>query len=66
MTHNLNLEGAPKALLETCRCLRETGLIEPLIVSPVEGPLRAEYKSAGMRVVVGPTPFSGGPALREL
>ena len=45
VTHNLNLEGAPKALLETCRCLTETSLIEPLIFSPLEGPLRAEYRS---------------------
>jgi glycosyltransferase involved in cell wall biosynthesis len=58
VTHNLNLEGAPKAILEATRTLVREGRIVATVISPMEGPLRAEYEAAGVavEVVVIPSP----------
>jgi len=52
VTHNLNLDGAPKALYEVATGLKTKGQIEPTILSPVDGPLQAWYDKAAVNVVV--------------
>jgi O-antigen biosynthesis protein len=48
VTHNLNHEGAPKSAFELILGLYKRNIINPIIVSPREGPLRALYESAGI------------------
>jgi glycosyltransferase involved in cell wall biosynthesis len=50
VTHNLNYEGAPLCMLEMAVGLKRRGEIDPLVLSPVDGPLRAEYAAAGIAV----------------
>jgi GT2 family glycosyltransferase/glycosyltransferase involved in cell wall biosynthesis/SAM-dependent methyltransferase len=54
-TVNLNLEGAPIDQLEMTVGLRDRGVIEPIVHSPQDGPLRAEYERLGIRVEVRDT-----------
>ena len=51
-SHNLNHEGAPHCLYEIAVWLKNVNLIEPLIFSPTDGPLRALYESQGIRVII--------------
>jgi GT2 family glycosyltransferase/glycosyltransferase involved in cell wall biosynthesis len=48
--HNLNFEGAPLVQLEITLGLRDAGVIDPIVHSPWDGPLRAEYESRGIPV----------------
>jgi glycosyltransferase involved in cell wall biosynthesis len=59
-SHNLNLEGAPASQLELAVRLQERGRIAPVIVSPSDGPLRAEYEARGIEVQLVRNPFQGG------
>lgn len=52
----LNWEGAPRSQFELIVGLRERGVIDPVVYSPSEGPLRAEYEAAGIPVHVFPPP----------
>lgn len=52
ITHNLNNEGAPTTFLDLCIGMKETGLVDPIILSPADGPLRAAYEAAGIEVIV--------------
>lgn len=52
VSHNLNYEGAPIALLDVVIAMTEQKLIDPVVISPVDGPLRATYEAAGIRVIV--------------
>lgn len=52
VTHNLNHEGAPRLLLELITGLKRRGHVEPVVVSPVDGPLRQEFEQAGIQVTV--------------
>ena len=52
--HNLNHEGAPYSQYEMTVGLKEKGVIDPLVFSPVDGPLRALYESCGIRVIINP------------
>jgi GT2 family glycosyltransferase len=54
VTHNLNHEGAPNSALELILGLKQRGLIDPVVISPREGPLRKEYERAGMPVRIVP------------
>ncbi|HEY6329107.1 MAG TPA: glycosyltransferase, partial [Blastocatellia bacterium] len=56
-THNLNFEGAPLVQMEITLGLKTQGVIEPVVYSPTDGPLRAQYESGGVRVVVRPDPL---------
>jgi len=51
-SHNLNHEGAPRSLLELVTGLTDQAVVDPLVVSPVDGPLRTEFESLGVRVRV--------------
>lgn len=52
VTHNLNREGAPTTLLELLVGLRQTSMIDPLVLAPRDGPLRKQYEEAGIRVEI--------------
>lgn len=52
VTHNLNFEGAPRLVLELATYLRRQPGISIRVISPVEGPLRQLFESAGMTVAV--------------
>jgi O-antigen biosynthesis protein len=50
VTHNLNHEGAPNSALELIAGLSNRGLISVEVISPQDGPLRAEYEKIGIKV----------------
>lgn len=50
VTHNLNFEGAPIFIFELARHLAEQPGVGVTVVSPQEGPLRARFEQAGLRV----------------
>jgi len=50
VTHNLNLEGAPKSFYELAKTLKRKGSIEPVIVSHTSGPLIELYEEEGIDV----------------
>ena len=52
VSHNLNREGASNVLFDLLVGLKAMGAAEPLVISPVEGPLRYAYEAAGVEVVV--------------
>ncbi len=58
---SLNWEGAPYSQYELTVGLKNTGIIEPIIVSPTDGPLRKAYEEMGFRVEILPY-APGGPA----
>ena len=47
-THNLNLEGATKVLLDTALGLSASRRIAPVVVSPFDGPARQRMESHGV------------------
>ena len=55
VTHNLNWEGAPRFELELIAGLKALGAIEPTVLSPVDGPLRAEYEKVGISPRIDPS-----------
>ena len=52
VTHNLNLEGAPKSFYELAKGLKRSGHIEPVVLSHMDGPLIELYKQEGIEVKV--------------
>lgn len=52
VTHNLNFEGAPRLLLELSLYLTRQPGISVHVLSPREGPLRALFEAAGIKVEV--------------
>jgi D-inositol-3-phosphate glycosyltransferase len=57
-THQLCLGGASRYLLELLRELRRREKIDPIVLSPFGGPLRAELEGLGIPVhVSGPAPL---------
>jgi glycosyltransferase involved in cell wall biosynthesis len=63
VSHNLNWEGASRFELELMAGLKAAGGCEPTVVSPVDGPLRAEYEKAGVPIRIDSSLVSlfGGP-----
>jgi len=55
VSHNLSWEGAPKFELELITGLKAIGAVEPTVVSPEDGPLRAEYEKAGINPIIEPS-----------
>lgn len=51
-SHNLNHEGAPYSQYEMTVGLKEKGVIDPVVFSPTDGPLRALYESHGIKVLI--------------
>jgi glycosyltransferase involved in cell wall biosynthesis len=56
VTHNLNHEGAPNSQFEVVTGLHRLGVIEPVVLSPDEGPLASAYREAGVQVRTIATP----------
>lgn len=56
-THNLNWEGAPFSQYEMTVKLKETGVINPIVYSPQDGPLRKDYEQKGITVYVRKHPL---------
>jgi len=52
LSHRLELEGAPRSLLEVAASLRDR--YRMTVVSPSDGPLRKDWEAAGIPVVVEP------------
>lgn len=50
VTHNLNFEGAPIFIFEYARYLSEQPGVQVTVVSPQEGPLRARFEEAALKV----------------
>lgn len=74
VTHNLNREGAPYFLMELAQFVRQRTGANMTVVSPADGPLRAEFERLGMTVRLvdrGPlwharTPREAQQAMAEL
>jgi len=58
VSHDLELEGAPKCMFDLVAALVHRGTIKPHIVSPKDGPLRAEYEQLGVEVTILPISFA--------
>jgi GT2 family glycosyltransferase len=56
---NLNWEGAPYSQLELTVALKDAGVIDPIVHSLHDGPLRAAYEAHGIRVEVTDHPMRG-------
>ena len=56
---NLNWEGAPYCQYEMTVGLKEKGVIDPIVYSPNDGPLRQAYEEKGIRVEVFQHPLAG-------
>ncbi len=50
VTHNLRLEGAPNTLLDLLVGLKRAGVIDPVVLSPSDGPLAEAYAREGIEV----------------
>ncbi len=59
VTHNLNHEGAPLCMFEMVAGLKQRGVIDPVVLTPVDGPLRSMYEAAGIAVTVIDFPLAG-------
>lgn len=60
-THNLNHEGAPNSQFEIVAGLHHRAIIEAIVLSPAEGPLRSAYHAAGIPVqIITPPNLSDG------
>ena len=49
-THNLNFEGAPNIMMAVMRGLTQLGNIDPIIVSPCDGPVRNLLEGNGYKI----------------
>ncbi|MGO8880155.1 MAG: glycosyltransferase [Desulfomonilaceae bacterium] len=54
--HNLNWEGAPGVQEQICVGLKQRGVIDPVVVSPCDGPRRKQYEQSmiGVRLIEFP------------
>jgi len=59
-THNLNWEGAPKCQLDPINRMKQEGVICPVVLSPIDGPLRKEYETNGIDVFIRKPPIARG------
>ncbi len=50
VTHSLAKEGAPITLRDLVLGLKATGAIDPVVLSPLTGPLADDYRAAGVEV----------------
>ena len=56
---NLNREGAPYSQYELTVRLKADGVIDPIVFSPNDGPLRQDYEQQGISVRVRAHPLAG-------
>ena len=52
VSHNLNHEGAPTTLFDLVIGLRDAGYVDPIILSPEDGPLKLEYEKSHVEVKI--------------
>jgi O-antigen biosynthesis protein len=52
VTHTLSWEGAPLVEFELLSRLKASGSIDPVVLSPLDGPLREEYERAGIPIEI--------------
>lgn len=69
-SHTLGLEGVPKLVLRIAAGLKAEGLLRPLLVSPVDGPMRGEVEQAGLcldtwQIDAAPSVFHGWQTLAD-
>ena len=62
---NLNREGAPLSQFELTVRLKDTGVLDPVVFCPKDGPLRDAYAGHGIEVHIGPHPLAGVFADKE-
>jgi Predicted glycosyltransferases len=62
---NLNCEGAPWSQYELTRELAKRRVIQPMVFSPVDGPLRSLYEEHGIPVMVDRHPLWGVTTFKE-
>lgn len=62
---SLNCEGAPWSQYELTKELVRRKVIQPIVFSPVDGPLRALYEEEGISVMVDRHPLWGVTTLQE-
>jgi glycosyltransferase involved in cell wall biosynthesis len=62
---NLNCEGAPWSQYELTRELAKRRVIQPIVFSPVDGPLRSLYEDYGIPVMIDRHPLWGVTTLKE-
>ncbi len=65
-SHNLNLEGAPNVLFELASGLAAQGRIDPIVISPSDGPLRQAYADVDLPTTVIEHPLLGWPPEEEM
>lgn len=58
VSHNLEHEGAPNSMMELVAGLKRRGLVDPIVLSPMDGPLRAHYEAAGIPVQIIRNPIA--------
>lgn len=58
VTHNLNHEGAPNSQFEMATGLARMGVLDPIVLSPVDGPLRMQYEKEGIPVHIVQSPLT--------
>lgn len=59
-SHNLNHEGAPNSMFELVVGLKTKGYVDPVVIAPGDGPLRAYYEKAGIPVEIIDHPLRNG------
>ena len=62
---SLNCEGAPWSQYELTKELVRRKVIQPIVFSPLDGPLRALYEEEGIPVMVDRHPLSGVTTLEQ-
>lgn len=59
VSHNLKYEGAPNTLFDLLVGLKRAGVVDPVVLAPQDGPLRAAYEAAGIPVQIFLQPADG-------
>ena len=65
ISHNLNMEGAPNTMLDLVLGLYAAGVVDPVILSPRDGPLRALYEDHGIEVRLFTPPLNDAGSFEE-
>ncbi|MFS0710746.1 glycosyltransferase [Brevundimonas phoenicis] len=61
VSHNLEREGAPNTLFDLIVGLKRAGIVDPVILSPRDGPLASQYADSGIIVEFFTPPPVGCP-----
>ncbi|MHB8773173.1 MAG: glycosyltransferase [Syntrophales bacterium] len=58
--HEFSRSGAPQAVLYLAQAILESHQIRPVIISPVDGPIREEFEKGGFPTIVEPLLLTNG------